>query len=610
MTPSARIQGAIELLDFMETSSAPADRASAAFFRNRRYIGAKDRKEIIEHVYDVLRARARLTWHLRLASPSPRFLIIAKLLLIDRWSVDRLSGSFDGGQYRPATLTTEERNVARRFEGHELSTSDQPEDVALELPRWLLPKLKFALGSQWQEEAAALRDEALVDLRINRLKGKREEIAEILKNQEIDIQPTPFSPLGLRLSSRINLPRLDLFQNGTIEVQDEGSQLIALMLGAKPGERIVDFCAGAGGKTLAIAAEMQNKGKIVATDTLKGRLERSSTRLARAGVFNVERRALTSERDPWVKKHVGSFDRVLIDAPCSGVGTWRRNPDQKWRLHPDDIPRLVELQKNILDSAQRLIRPGGYLLYATCSLLPEENEGHIPGFLADHPDFSLVSLKEQWKSILSSEPPFAQSWMRLTPYRHHCDGFFAALFMRSPFQVRRAKANDASSIASIHEAGWNRAYHHICTPEQLAEMSAAKRLAFWEKMVSNPEQLILIAFQGEKPVGFIHGGPIKPHDIREGSLDGYENEIYSLHCRAEIENRGLGRLLLKKAWQEFQRQNKEGQGKEGLMLWAFRDNPFRTFYEKVGGEIIAKGTDDGIPDIAYGWKEGILSHAS
>jgi 16S rRNA (cytosine967-C5)-methyltransferase len=195
---------------------------------------------------------------------------------------------------------------------------------------------------------------------------------------------------------------MQVFKDGLIEVQDEGSQLVALLADARPGMRIADFCAGAGGKTLAIAAQMQNKGKIVACDVLEGRIERAAVRFARAGVHNVERKALSSERDQWVKRHAGTFDRVLVDAPCTGTGTWRRNPDAKWKLTPTDLEELTQVQRSILDSAWRLVKPGGRLIYATCSLLAEENEVQVAAFLEAHAEFKLVPVGNVWREVFGN----------------------------------------------------------------------------------------------------------------------------------------------------------------------------------------------------------------
>jgi 16S rRNA (cytosine967-C5)-methyltransferase len=276
---------------------------------------------------------------------------------------------------------------------------------------------------------------APLDLRVNRLKTDRESAQRALAAEQVIAEPTPWSPLGLRLKHRAPLAGTAAFKEGLIEVQDEGSQLAALLADARPGMRIVDFCAGAGGKTLALAAQMQNRGKLVACDVAGWRLERAGRRLRRAGISNVERRALANERDPWVKRHAanskgGGFDRVLVDAPCLGIGSWRRNPDGKWRATPKDLAELALRQRDILLSAARLVRPGGRLVYVTCSLLREENEAQAEGFLATSPDFALYPAARAWAETLGGRSPGGDDYLRLTPARHGTDGFFVAIFER------------------------------------------------------------------------------------------------------------------------------------------------------------------------------------
>jgi 16S rRNA (cytosine967-C5)-methyltransferase len=251
----------------------------------------------------------------------------------------------------------------------------------------------------------------------------------------IKAAPTELSPWALRVQGRPNLPAQAAFTEGLVEIQDEGSQLAALLVGARPGMRVCDFCAGAGGKSLALAAAMGNKGHIVACDVSGPRLEGATKRLRRAGAHNVERRHLESERDAWVKRHAGSFDRVLVDAPCSGTGTWRRNPDARWRLTPQDVAELRELQGRILASAARLVKPGGRLIYVTCSLLPEENERQAEAFAAANPEFEPVPVSQVWREALGTKPPpghpdWGDPWLRLSPARHGTDGFFVAVFAR------------------------------------------------------------------------------------------------------------------------------------------------------------------------------------
>jgi 16S rRNA (cytosine967-C5)-methyltransferase len=435
MTPSARIQAAIELIDLILAADAPADASVAAYLRERRYVGAGDRRELMERAYAALRRRAALGWWVaregKGLEPAGRTLTIAALVLLDGWSADRVAGSFDGGRHRPAPLSEPERKLARALEGGSIAHPDQPRWVRLEYPDWLEPKLAEAFGGRLDVEMAALMWEAPLDLRANLLKATRSQARAALAQAELDAKETPLSPWGLRLPGRVALASLSAFQAGLVEVQDEGSQLVALLTDAKPGMRVCDFCAGAGGKTLALAAVMGNKGQISACDVLPGRLDRSAVRLRRAGAHNVERVPLEHERDPWVKKHKGRFDRVLVDAPCTGIGTWRRNPDAKWRLTPERLTELAQLQGRILDSAARLVTPGGRLVYATCSLLPEENAAQIAAFRLAHPQFALISVAELWRALLPGvAAPADGPTLTLTPASHGTDGFFLAVLER------------------------------------------------------------------------------------------------------------------------------------------------------------------------------------
>jgi 16S rRNA (cytosine967-C5)-methyltransferase len=439
MTPGARLQAAIDLLSDIHGGTAPADRAAAAYFRNHRYIGGKDRRHIIDHVYAVLRHRARLEWWLARmgisGSLTDRLRVIAALVLLEGWSADRLAGTFDGGQYRPPPLESRERDLAGKLAGHAIDDGAQPAWVRLEYPQWLEHQLRNLFGSRFETEMAALGAEAAFDMRVNTLKGSRAQAIAALAEAGIEATPTPLSPIGLRVQGRPPVATLAVFRDGLIEVQDEGSQIVALLTGARPGMRVVDFCAGAGGKTLAMAATMQNKGHIVACDVLQGRVERAAVRLNRAGIHNVERRGLTTERDPWVKRHARTFDRVLVDAPCSGIGAWRRNPDAKWRVSADDLTALTDLQRRILDSATRLVRPGGRLVYATCSLLPAENAVQVEWFLGSRDDFSVRPIPTVWDESMTGmaeagECPTMEPSLRLTPAANGTDGFFVAVLER------------------------------------------------------------------------------------------------------------------------------------------------------------------------------------
>jgi 16S rRNA (cytosine967-C5)-methyltransferase len=435
VTPGARIAAAIDILAAIEDGGRPADDIAADYFRRRRYIGAKDRVQISSYVYAVLRHRAVLDWWIARASkaevpPAARTRVVASLLLIDKWTPDDVAASCDGDRFRPPPLSAAEQRLARALAGRSLTHPEMPRAIACDLPGWLEPYLAAVYGRHLEDEMAALNLPAPLDLRVNALKAERDAARRALAAEHIAAEPTPWSPLGLRLKHRAPLAGTACFKEGLVEVQDEGSQVAALLADARPGMRVVDFCAGAGGKTLALAAQMKNRGKLVACDVSDWRLERAGQRLRRAGISNVERRALSSERDLWVKRHAAGFDRVFVDAPCLGIGSWRRNPDGKWRARPRDLAELVVRQRDILASAARLVKPGGRLIYVTCSLLREENEAQAETFLAAHPDFALYPVARAWQETIGGPCPGGDEYLRLTPARHGTDGFFAAIFER------------------------------------------------------------------------------------------------------------------------------------------------------------------------------------
>ena len=408
MTPPARISAAIDLLAAIDASRRPADAVANEFFRQRRYIGSGDRRAVSDRAWRVIRSRRRLHWW---GAVTPRSLVAASLLL-EGWAFAALVRTFSGGQFAPSSLSPAEQAVLRRMESHSLDHPDMPPAVRLEVPDWLLPHLSARFGDALAVEMAALGEPAPLDLRVNLLKGTREDARAALAAEGVAAAPTPLSPWGLRVAGRVPVTSGAAFRSGLVEIQDEGSQLVALLADARPGMRVADFCAGAGGKTLALAMTMENRGHIAACDVSAPRLDAAVRRLRRAGVHNVERH-LTVAGDKWRKRHAATFDRVLVDAPCTGTGTWRRNPDARLRLGPDDLAELIVKQGHILDTAQALVRIGGRLIYATCSVLLEENEAQVQAFLTRHPGFS------------------SGSSLRLTPARDGADGFFAAVLERS-----------------------------------------------------------------------------------------------------------------------------------------------------------------------------------
>ena len=432
MTPSARIAASIELLDLLAGSGRPADVEMATYFRARRFIGSKDRSDIAERVYRLLRHRARIGWWLdRLSHPDePRARVIAELLLSNGLSAEEAAQRFDGSRYGPEPLSEPERKLADALDGQAAAPADMPAAIRCECPDWAAGSLQAAFGERFEDELSALLAPAPFDLRVNAFKADREGIAESLRKDDIDVSPTPLSPVGLRVAGRSPLAGHRFYREGVVEVQDERSQIVALLLDARPGQQVVDFCAGAGGKALAVAAGMQGKGRVVACDVDGSRLSRSKERLHRSGLHNIETKLLRSERDPWISRQKGKFDRVLVDAPCSGSGAWRRHPDARWR--PVDLPELTDLQDRILAGASRLTKPGGLLVYATCSLLPDENQHRVDAFLRAHGDYEPVPVREVWSGAIGGECPTTDSTLLLTPARHGTDGFFVAVLRRKP----------------------------------------------------------------------------------------------------------------------------------------------------------------------------------
>ncbi|WP_043334353.1 RsmB/NOP family class I SAM-dependent RNA methyltransferase [Belnapia moabensis] len=440
MTPAARLAAAIDLLDALEAQPRrPADATANDFFRARRYIGGGDRRAINELAWGVVRQRLRLDWWLARirCRPTARMLVAAALLLDGGLDLPQVLASFPGGQYAAEPLATLEERLLRQLESSRggiegLVHPEMPEAIRLDLPDWVLPGFRARFGERLAEEAAAMEGEAPLDLRANLLKTTREEAAAALAAEGIETRPTPFSPWGLRLPQRRPVTQTRAFTEGLVEVQDEGSQLIALLTDARPGMRVVDLCAGAAGKTLALAGAMRNRGRITACDVSAPRLEGAVKRLRRAGADNVERHLL-APGDRWAKRRAGQFDRVLVDAPCTGTGTWRRNPDARLRTNQNDLAELCTKQAEILAGAADLVRPGGRLVYATCSLLPEEDEAQIEAFLGRHPDFALLPLAEAWAdSGGTGAPPAEGLYLVTSPARHGTDGFFAAVLQRQP----------------------------------------------------------------------------------------------------------------------------------------------------------------------------------
>lgn len=429
MISAALLQATLDLLCEVESTARPADAVTSGWFRARRYFDDSDRGAVLELLYAFLRHRARLGWWLNRqgAGDTPRNRLLAWLVLAEGQTPDQIRRLCDGAKFAPAALTAPEQALVVALRGGAMEHPDMPDEVRLECPSWAVGPLRQRFGADFVAEMAATLVPPPLDLRVNPIKATRAAVLRGLKTMGLAAEPTTLAPHGIRVNERLSLARLPGLKTGEIEIQDEGSQLVALLMGARPGDRVVDFCAGAGGKTLALAAQMQNKGHVIACDVNEARLKRCAERMRRAGLHNVETRVLASETDRWVKRHKGGFDRVLVDAPCSGTGTWRRNPDARWRAPELGLDNLVALQARILASAARLVKPGGRLVYATCSVLSEENEAQVAVFLAAHPAFRVVPLPEAVPDLTGLAPA---EHLSLTPARHGTDGFFASVLRR------------------------------------------------------------------------------------------------------------------------------------------------------------------------------------
>ena len=418
MHPTALLDLCTELLRAVLKLDAPADSIVSGFFRKHRTLGPRERHALAETAYSVLRRRPLLQHQAQSGTGA-----LERRLAILAWSGD---SNLLKGAVGPNEQSWRQQVQAVDPNGF----SDK---LRHNLPDWLASALRSQLGDDaFWPLVAALNEPAALDLRVNILKAKREDMLSILNQAGLRVAPTPFSPWGIRVPGKPALQKIDAFVRGDIEVQDEGSQLLALLVDAKRGEMVVDFCAGAGGKTLALGAAMRSTGRLYAFDTSGHRLAALKPRMARSGLSNVHPAQIAHERDERIKRLSGKIDRVLVDAPCSGLGTLRRNPDLKWRQSPQSVAELQVKQTAILDSAARLVKSGGRLVYATCSLMREENEGIAEAFGAAHPDFLPLSALDALTAAHAGRPEelVQDGYLRLWPHKHATDGFFAAVWQR------------------------------------------------------------------------------------------------------------------------------------------------------------------------------------
>jgi 16S rRNA (cytosine967-C5)-methyltransferase len=432
MTPAARLSAAIELIDTIDTQRVPAAKALKEWGTAHRYAGSGDRAAISGLIWDVLRRRASSAWIMD--DDTPRARVLGMLRLERNLDPDAIARLCDGGRFAPEPLTERERAalVSR-------SLADAPPHIAGDYPEWLDGYLADVFGDDRIAEAVAMASRAPLDLRVNTLKAKREKV--LGSTAHLNTMPTPWSPIGMRieLGADARNPGIHAeedFIKGAIEVQDEGSQLAALLSAAKPGEQVIDLCAGAGGKTLALAAMMQGKGRLIATDHDKRQLAPIHERLSRAGVHNCDVRTPKGPNDTLADIHT-SADLVLIDAPCTGTGTWRRNPDAKWRMRPGALEVRLKDQMEVLDRAAALVKPGGRIAYITCSVLPPENGQQIRSLVARHPEFAVVPphqtaavLWDKADDFITATRPSPEGLL-MTPRRTGTDGFFVSVLRRT-----------------------------------------------------------------------------------------------------------------------------------------------------------------------------------
>ena len=419
MHPNALLDLATELLRDVLKFQQPADTGVSAFFREHRALGSRERQALAETTYGVLRQRSMFQ-HLAQSGTGA----LERRLAIIGWQGD--------DAVLLSALTPPERLWREQI--GTIDRSALPQHLRHNLPAWLSEALQSSLGAEFWPLVDAINAAAPLDLRVNTLKVKREAALAQLAAQGIAAVATPFSPLGLRIDGKPALHRHAIFTRGDVEVQDEGSQLLALLLDPHRGEMVVDFCAGAGGKTLALGVAMRNTGRLYAFDVSGHRLAALKPRLQRSGLNNVYPLQIAHEGDERINRLAGKMDRVLVDAPCSGLGTLRRNPDLKWRQTPDSVQALRTQQAKILSSAARLLKPGGRLVYATCSLLDVENQSVAQEFSAQHrADFKPLPALVALEAARVSHPAdlVAGDYLRLWPHRHATDGFFAAVWQRT-----------------------------------------------------------------------------------------------------------------------------------------------------------------------------------
>jgi 16S rRNA (cytosine967-C5)-methyltransferase len=412
-----QLEAIVNALTLVLPARAPADQLLRQFFRDHKNLGSRDRALVADTVYAALRRRRLLEAITPRATP--REIALATLVKLQGIGIGQIE----------SVLRGDEKQWLAALKARDLD--EEPFEVRADLPDWVIARLRKTMDDDaLLALARGLQQPAPLDLRVNPLKAPRDAVLDRLDYDGIAAKPARHSPLGVRLADKPALNRHPMFLDGAVEVQDEGSQILGMLVEPRRGEMVVDFCAGAGGKTLQMGAAMHSQGRLYAFDVSDARLEHLGPRLKRSGLSNVFPQRIANENDAKVKRLRGKIDRVLVDAPCTGLGTLRRNPDLKWRQSEAGLAELNVKQRAILESAASLVKPGGRLVYGTCSLLREENEDIVKGFLGAHPDFQLVPVSEVLKR-LGLKISGSETFLHLYPHVHETDGFFAAVMERA-----------------------------------------------------------------------------------------------------------------------------------------------------------------------------------
>lgn len=431
MTPGGQLQAAFEALGEVDQSKVPARHTVNIYFRKRRYIGSKDRRIISNLIFEVIRNQLRIDWHIRMVGeePSARLRTLLSCLINGKTQAE-MELLCDNSLYSPASLTKTEQNILFNYLcTYKNGNAQEPDWVKGNYPSWLEPELHRSWGNSLLSEMVALDAPAPTDIRVNKARTDRPAVLQSLVKQGFNAIPTPHALSGIRLIGRPAITQTKEYRNGCIELQDEGAQLVAILVDAEPSHYVIDFCAGAGGKALAIAATLNRHGRIVACDIDAARLKNLEPRIKRAGTQNIETHILT-QNDHWFESKKETADRVLVDVPCSGTGTWRREPDARTRLTPTHLQNYIARQQLILEQAQKLVKPGGQLIYSTCSMLTAENKDQIDCFLTTHTNFVVNPIGSIWLNKIGKVNVPATNMLQLSPHRHATDGFFVAVLTK------------------------------------------------------------------------------------------------------------------------------------------------------------------------------------